>query len=324
MGDGNDMVGADQHGGDVLALLSSTRHRTIVAAAATAVAVMVVLAAAVWFLGSPRQTVAHRLPSAPIESGSPTVSPSVAVTDSPAPSPSLSLSPSPSPTKKAAAASTKKAPPPPKQVTVAKPPPPPPGGTPPGPNAPPPGAACPRLTGPVASRSAVADAMSAATGRSYRPTLSLNDNPPAINVRPLLVQGIGWEESGWQSTIESCDGGLGTMQVMTDTATWMNEKYGTNYDRASLTGNVNIATGFLAWLTRYFGDKYFSGNYSLAGDPNKIVLLDMVISAYQAGYGKVDNAMAANLDLPNRWYVDTVEGFMTHTPWTAPSSPSPG
>jgi hypothetical protein len=201
-------------------------------------------------------------------------------------------------------------------VTVAKPPPPPPGGTPPGPNAPPPGAACPRLTGPVAPRSAVADAMSAAAGRSYRPTLSLNDNPPAITVRLLLVQGIGWEESGWQSTIESCDGGLGTMQVMTDTATWMNEKYGTNNDRASLTGNINIATGFLAWLTRYFGDKYFSGNYSLAGDPNKIVLLDMVISAYQAGYGKVDNAMAANLDLPNRWYVDTVEGFMTHTPWT--------
>ncbi|MCW2641494.1 MAG: hypothetical protein JWP76_3800, partial [Dactylosporangium sp.] len=191
------------------------------------------------------------------------------------------------------------------------------------PNAPPPGAACPRLTGPVAPRGDVAAAMSAAAGRSYRPTLSLDDNnPPAINVRLLLVQGIGWEESGWQSTIESCDGGLGTMQVMTDTATWMNEKYGTNYDRASLTGNVNIATGFLAWLTRYFGDKYFSGNYSLAGDPNKIVLLDMVISAYQAGFGKVDNAMAAGLDLPNRWYVDTVEGFMTHTPWTASPSPS--
>jgi soluble lytic murein transglycosylase-like protein len=208
-------------------------------------------------------------------------------------------------------------------VTVAKPPPPPPGGTPPGPNAPPPGAACPRLTGPVAPRGDVAAAMSAAAGRSYRPTLSLDDNnPPAINVRLLLVQGIGWEESGWQSTIESCDGGLGTMQVMTDTATWMNQKYGTNNDRASLTGNINIATGYLAWLTRYFGDKYFSGNYSLAGDPNKIVLLDMVISAYQAGFGKVDNAMAAGQDLPNRWYVDTVEGFMTHTPWTASPSPS--
>jgi soluble lytic murein transglycosylase-like protein len=164
----------------------------------------------------------------------------------------------------------------------------------------------------------VAAAMSAAAARTYRPTLSLVDtNPPEISVRLLLVEGIGWEESGWQSTIESCDGGYGTMQVMADTATWMNQKYGTNYDRTTLIGNISIATGFLAWLTRYFGDRYFGGNYSLTGDPNKIVLLDMVISAYQAGFGKVDNAVKAGTDLPNRWYVDTVEGFMTNQPWSS-------
>ena len=129
--------------------------------------------------------------------------------------------------------------------------------------------------------------------------------------------------NGWQSTIESCDGGLGTMQVMKDTANWMNEKYGTSYDRATLTGNINIATGYLAWLARYFGDRYFNGDYSLAGDPVKIVLLDLVISAYQAGFGSVDNAMAAGQDLPNRWYVDTVEGLMSHQPWSAPSAGPP-
>jgi soluble lytic murein transglycosylase-like protein len=160
--------------------------------------------------------------------------------------------------------------------------------------------------------------MSAAAGHTYRPTLSLSDSPPPVTVRLAVIEAIGWEESGWQSTIQSCDGGLGTMQVMPDTATWMNQKYGTSWDRASLSGNVYLGTGLLAWLTRYFGDRYFNGDYSLAGDPVKIVLLDMVISAYQAGYGRVDNAMAAGQDLPNRWYVDTVEGYMAHAPWSAP------
>ena len=159
--------------------------------------------------------------------------------------------------------------------------------------------------------------MGTATGRQYRPTLRLDDhNPPAITVRLLMVQGIGWMESGWQSTIVSCDGGVGTMQVMKDTADWMNQKYGTSYDFHTLSGNVSVACGYLAWLTRYFGDRYFGGNYDLTGDATKLVLLDLVISAYQAGFGAVDNAMAAGKDLPNTWYVYGVEGFMTNQPWT--------
>jgi soluble lytic murein transglycosylase-like protein len=171
--------------------------------------------------------------------------------------------------------------------------------------------------------------MSKAAARSYAPKLDPDESTtPAITVRLELIEGIGWEESGWQSTIRSSDGGIGTMQVMADTATWMKQKYSRatyDLDPATLDGNVNVATGYLAWLVRYFGDKYFEGKYSQAGDPYKIALLDMVISAYQAGYGVVDNAMAAGQDLPNRWYVDTVEGFMTHKPWTPwlSSSPSP-
>ena len=78
----------------------------------------------------------------------------------------------------------------------------------------------------------------------------------------------------------------------------------------------------LLWLVWWawggeFAGQYFAGNYSLAGDPNKLVLLDLVISGYQAGYGAVDDAMAATKDLPNTWYVYTVEGFMTNQPWTS-------
>ncbi|GII26364.1 hypothetical protein Pme01_59610 [Planosporangium mesophilum] len=302
-----------------MTLLSTPRSRLAVLAAVAAAVAVIIVAALMSSLGGSPQTVEPVGRAAPVASGTPAASPSaVADSPSPSPSPTPSASPTPAPTRKTA--SGKVLPPPPKQVVIANPPPPASGGRPPGPSTPPPGASCPKLNGPVAPRSDVAAAMDAAAGRSYRPTLSLDDhNPPPIAVRPLLVQGVGWMESGWQSTIESCDGGLGTMQVMADTATWMNQKYGTDYDRASLTGNINIATGYLAWLTRYFGDRYFNGDYSLAGSPDKLVLLDLVISAYQAGFGVVDNAMAAGRDLPNRWYVDTVEGFMTRKPWTAPA-----
>jgi hypothetical protein len=295
-----------------VSLLSKPRYLLIAAAVVTTLGLLSVVAALVGLRGGgDTAPVADPVASVPVDSPSPAPSPTPSPVASPSPTPT------PTPTKKPPA-KKKAPPPPPRPVTVAKPPPVPPAGRPPGPSAPPSGASCPKLTGPVAPRADVAAAMSAAAGKAYKPTLSLDDsNPPAISVRVALIEGIGWEESGWQNTILACDGGLGAMQVMSDTAAWMNQKYGTNYDRASLAGNINIATGYLAWLARYFGDKYFQGSYSLGGDPVKIVLLDMVISAYQAGFGAVDNAMTAGTDLPNRWYVDTVEGFMTHAPWSA-------
>jgi len=293
-------------------LLSNPRNRVIAGAVVVTAVVLSVTAAFFGLRGQP-QPVADRgplfvVPSEQVLSASPT--PQVSDSPSPTASPTPSRKPSPAPTKK------KAPPPPPKPVRVAQPPPP--RSASPPPRSPAPGASCPTYTGPVAPRSAVADAMTTATATSYHPTLSLDDrNPPAISVRLLMVQGIGWMESSWQSTIVSCDGGVGTMQVMQATADWMNEKYGTNHDFRTLSGNVAVAAGYLAWLIRYFGDKYFNGNYDLSGDPNKLVLLDLVISAYQAGFGKVDNAMAAGQDLPNTWYVYTVEGFMTSRPWTA-------
>jgi soluble lytic murein transglycosylase-like protein len=306
-----------------VALLSRTRNR-VIAGAVVGTSVVLVAVAAFAGLGLHRRPAHSDPPLAAASASDPTSSSPSASASTPdgldEPTESPTASPTPSPTRRASPtpAVKKKSPPPSaKPVQVVKPPPPRSGGRPPGPSSPSPGANCPKLTGPAAPRADVAAAMSAAANHSYRPTLSLTDNPPAITVRLLLIQGIGWEESGWQSTIVSCDDGVGTMQVMKDTATWMNEKYGTNHDRYTLTGNVSIATGYLAWLTRYFGDRYFNGNYSLAGDPVKIVLLDMVISAYQAGYGTVENAINAGQDLPNRWYVDTVEGFMTGRPWEA-------
>jgi len=292
-----------------VAVLSSPRARVIAGVVVATVVVLVSVVAFVGLRGDPKPA-AHQAAATPGDSPSVSESPAPAVTDSPTPPPS----PTPSPTAATAPAKKKAPPPKPKPVQVAQPPPPRPQGPPP--KSPAPGASCPTYSGPVAPRADVASAINTAGGHPFKPTLSLDDhNPPAITVRLAMIQGVAWEESGWQSTIVSCDGGVGTMQVMKDTADWMNTKYGTSYDFHALSGNVMVGTGYLAWLTRYFGDRYFNGNYSLAGDPNKLVLLDLVISGYQAGYGVVDNAMAAGGNLPNTWYVYAVEGFMTSQPW---------
>src|SRR5690242_13364516 len=96
--------GAGEHGGDVLAVLSNPRNRVIAGAAVTTVVVLVLIAAFVGLRGSPQRTVADPLPSALIDSPSPTVSPT--------PTPQATDSPSPSPT--AAPKPTRKKAPPPK------------------------------------------------------------------------------------------------------------------------------------------------------------------------------------------------------------------
>jgi soluble lytic murein transglycosylase-like protein len=176
-----------------------------------------------------------------------------------------------------------------------------------------PGASCPYLDGPVADRAAVKSALLAAGGTAYWPGVG----GPSITLRPELIEAVAWEESGWQSTIVSCDGGRGTMQVMANTAAWMNQRFGTAYDLDTLTGNTALGGEYLQWLVRYFGDAYFGGDYSLAGDPDKLTLLDVVIAAYQQGFGIIDDALANHRDLPNWWYVYAVESFMTSTPWNA-------
>jgi hypothetical protein len=236
--------------------------------------------------------------------------------DSPSPSPSEVASPSPSPvassakpTPKPTKTSAKPKPktslspkpvtgPTPPKVPVAKPP-----------GSPKPGASCPYLAGPVAARADVQAALVKSAGTAY---WDWN-----ITLRTALIEAVGWEESGWQSTIMACDGGTGTMQLMPATADWMNQQCDTNYDIKTLTGNVALGAEYLEWLVHYFGHRYFADDYSLAGDPAKLVLLDVVIAAYQQGFGVIDNVLTNHTDLPNWWYVEAVEGFMVSQPWTA-------
>ncbi|GAB7188031.1 transglycosylase SLT domain-containing protein [Kitasatospora sp. Ki12] len=206
---------------------------------------------------------------------------------------------------------------------VAPPPPP----APPTPHVPPLQSGCqPSKPRPDEPKEAVAAALTAAAGQSR--TLKLasggTDRLPPLPVN--LVKAIAWQESGWQSGILACDGGIGTMQVMPNTISWMNGKYGTTSDATTLTGNVQLGTQLLDWLVAYYGDSSFGGGYDLSPDPatGKTPLLDLVISAYNAGAGNVHyNAVTdpatgqvvGSLDIPNPGYVANVKALMSGQPW---------
>jgi hypothetical protein len=137
--------------------------------------------------------------------------------------------------------------------------------------------------------------------------------PPAqITLPTTLVEAVAWQESGWQSNITSCDGGVGAMQIMSATASWMNQRFGTSYDYKTLSGNTEIGSQYLEWLVAYFGENYFGYNYDLS-DPD---LLAAVIDAYNAGASNVE---FANGHTVLSSYTRNVEALMNQQPWTSAS-----
>ncbi|HEX4221477.1 MAG TPA: transglycosylase SLT domain-containing protein, partial [Pseudonocardiaceae bacterium] len=133
-----------------------------------------------------------------------------------------------------------------------------------------------------------------------------------ITLPSKLVEAIAWQESGWQSDITSCDGGVGTMQIMSATASWMNQRFGTSYDYKTVSGNAEIGSEYLEWLVAYFGENYFGYNYDLS-DPD---LLAAVIGAYNAG---ASNVTFANGHTVLGSYTRNVEALMNQQPWTTGS-----
>ncbi|MER7752053.1 lytic transglycosylase domain-containing protein [Kitasatospora sp. NPDC097643] len=209
----------------------------------------------------------------------------------------------------------------------------------PGPTAPPPPAPATPHVPPLQSgcqpskpqpdepKDAVSAALTSAAGQSRTLNLSNGgtDKLPPLPVN--LVKAIAWQESGWQSGILACDGGIGTMQVMPNTVSWMNTKFGTVSDPKTLPGNVQLGTQLLDWLVAYYGDSSFGGKYDLSPDPTtgKTPLLDLVISAYNAGAGNVHyntvtdpttNQVVGSLVIPNPSYVANVKALMSSQPWT--------
>ncbi|TCO62357.1 transglycosylase SLT domain-containing protein [Actinocrispum wychmicini] len=185
----------------------------------------------------------------------------------------------------------------------------------------------PTLAGDNAPKGDVKSALLAAAGKQYwtnasNPPLVAIDPPPdvpppatpqlggkaVITVPPALMQAIAWQESGWQSAIKACDGGLGTMQIMDPTAKWMNQRFGTSYDYKTLAGNTAIGAEYLQWLIAYFGENNFGYHYDIT-DPD---LLTAVIVGYNAGPGAV---VFANGHTVASKYANNVRALMSSQPW---------
>ncbi|SNY50771.1 lytic transglycosylase domain-containing protein [Paractinoplanes atraurantiacus] len=158
------------------------------------------------------------------------------------------------------------------------------------------------------SKTKVKAALKAAAGKTYWRT-----EAPSLRINYPLIKAVAWQESGWQSNIHNCDGGAGVMQVMPDTVSMINNRFGLSYDASVFNQNVLVGGNYLAWLTKWVGDRYFGGSYNLSAAKCKSASswcpLNVVISGYNAGAGGIEQA-AADKTLPNPEYVASVRALM--------------
>lgn len=166
----------------------------------------------------------------------------------------------------------------------------------------------PKHQGTKLAKAAVGDLLVAAAGVTYWPV-----SAPGLIVPANLVKAVAWQESGWQSDIVACDGGVGLMQVMPATADFVNTRFEKSYDIGTPADNAKLGANYLAWLTKYFGDGYFDGDYSLSSgacrSTSDVCLLNVVISAYNMGFGSLETD--DGLVLRNPTYVANVRALMT-------------
>ncbi|GAB3940557.1 hypothetical protein GCM10027614_24430 [Micromonospora vulcania] len=180
---------------------------------------------------------------------------------------------------------------------------------PPAPPKPAPSSCKPSYKGTQATRAQAKAALSDAAARTYWPT-----SAPDIKIPLDLLRATAWQESGWQSNIYACDGGVGLMQVMPATATWMNQRFDQSYQIDDYRDNAYLGANYLAWLTKYIGDMYFESDFRLDADlctaELNSCLLNAVISAYNFGHGAVAQE-GKPLAIPNPSYVRNVRALMT-------------
>lgn len=105
-----------------------------------------------------------------------------------------------------------------------------------------------------------------------------------------LVLAIAWQESNWTQHVIAWDGGVGTMQLMPYTTSWLNATLHTGWNPYRLYDNIELGTSYLRMLVNEFG-----------GD------LVRVISAYNEGSRNVRTR-----GIFNWFYVNRV---LSHMKW---------
>jgi hypothetical protein len=177
------------------------------------------------------------------------------------------------------------------------------------------------LEGGPASASEVEAALDDAAGTQFWTNSS-------VDFSADLLKAIAWMESGWQTDIVACDGGTGLMQIQPATEKFVNQRFEADLDRDDYGDNAMLGSAQVQWLAKYFAVNEFGGadpgDYSLADDCSRDesipdhqerCLLNTVISAYQAGFGAVEEALDAGGGYTNLQYVETVRALLEQRPW---------
>jgi Transglycosylase SLT domain len=287
---------------------NSNRKRTIIVVGSAVALVIALVTVGVVLLspGSRPDPVAANDPETGSTSASstPTLDPTTPPTTTTPPAP-----PKTSATRKVIPRPTVTVTPPAKEI----PPPPPP---------PDPTCTAPTYHGTAAPRDTVKAALLAAGSVEYWKGVQLDPNLsvplPKITIPANLMKAIAWQESGWQSNIESCDHGIGVMQVMKDTADDTNRRFGTSYDINTLQGNTQLGAEYLERLIMYFGIYHYGQNFSLdtiapVGPNNEqYSLLQVVVAAYNVGVGNVENGDDIVIGPVGRQYSNNVIALMSN------------
>lgn len=71
---------------------------------------------------------------------------------------------------------------------------------------------------------------------------------------PLLVLSVIRTESSFRESAQSNAGAVGLMQLMPETAEWLNKKFKTNYDYTTVEGNIALGCKYLNYLLQKDGD----------------------------------------------------------------------
>jgi hypothetical protein len=168
---------------------------------------------------------------------------------------------------------------------------------------------CAEYVGKAVSRAKAKTALNAAATKVYWP-----GSAPQLKVPADLIRSVAWHESGWVSNIRNCDGGYGLMQVMPDTEAFVNQRFEKSYDSADYKQNAILGANYLAWLTKYFGEKYFKEKYDLSTAKCKSdsspCLLNLVIDAYNMGFGTTEEKYLDSKKLSNPEYVALIRANM--------------
>jgi hypothetical protein len=168
---------------------------------------------------------------------------------------------------------------------------------------------CAEYVGKAVSRAKAKVALNAAATKVYWP-----GSAPTLRVPADLIRSVAWHESGWVSNIRNCDGGYGLMQVMPDTRDFVNQRFEKSYDFEDYRQNAVIGANYLAWLTKYFGEKYFAKKYDLSTAKCKTdaspCLLNLVINGYNMGPGSTEETYLAGKKLSNPEYVHLIRANM--------------